>query len=151
MIRSMSGDETIKAKEAFKQFAANHFVTIEHYHADNGHTTDNSFISHCSQRQQWLTYCRVNAQFQNSLAERAIRDITKGGRKQLLHAMARWPQVVDLVLWPYALRYAVHIFNTAPVLPDGSSRLELFLRCRVGVRMRDQPPLHARYSLFKII
>ena len=52
--------------------------------------------------------------------------------------MARWPQVVDLALWPYALRYAVHIFNTAPVLPDGSSQLELFSGSQVGVRMRDQ-------------
>ena len=137
MMTSMSSDETIKAKQAFEQFAANHFVTIEHYHADNGRFADNAFINHCSQRQQRLTYCGVNAHFQNGLAERAIRDITEVGRKQLLHAMARWPQVVDLALWPYALRYAVHIFNTAPVLPDGSSRLELFLGSRVGVRTRD--------------
>ena len=138
LMTGTSSAETVKAKQAFEQFAANHLVHIEHYHADNGRFADNAFISHCSQRQQRLTYCGVNAHFQNGVAERAIRDITEGGRKQLLHAMARWPQVVDLALWPYALRYAVHIYNIAPVMPDGSSRLELFSGTRVGVRMRDQ-------------
>ena len=69
--------------------------------------------------------------------QRAIRDITEGGRKQLLHAMARWPEAVDLALWPYALRYAVHLYNTVPVLEDGISRLELFAGTQVGKRMRD--------------
>ncbi|KAL7477735.1 hypothetical protein ACHAW6_003531 [Cyclotella cf. meneghiniana] len=106
MMTNISSNETIKAKQAFKQFATNHFVTIEHYHADNGHFANNAFISHCSQWQQQLTYCRVNVHFQNGLAEKAIRDITEGGRKQLFHAMARWLQVVDLALWPYTLCYA---------------------------------------------
>ncbi|KAL7481171.1 hypothetical protein ACHAW6_007756 [Cyclotella cf. meneghiniana] len=52
MMTNMSSDETIKAKQAIEQFAANHFVTIGHYHADNGRFADNAFINHCSQRQQ---------------------------------------------------------------------------------------------------
>jgi hypothetical protein len=51
--------------------------------------------------------------------------------------MARWPEAVDLALWPYALRYAVHLYNTVPVLEDGVSRLELFAGTQVGKRMRD--------------
>jgi hypothetical protein len=137
MMTSTSSNETIKAKLAFEQFAANHFVNIEHYHADNGRFADNAFIDHCSARQQRLTYCGVNAHFQNGLAERAIRGITEDGRKQLLHAMARWPEAVDLALWPYALRYAVHLYNTVPVLENGVSRLELFAGTQVGKRMRD--------------
>ena len=132
MMTSTSSNETIKAKLAFEQFAANHFVNIEHYHADNGRFADNAFINHCSARQQRLTYCGVNAHFQNGLAERAIRGITEDGRKQLLHAMARWPEAVDLALWPYALRYAVHLYNTVPVLENGVSRLELFSGTQVG-------------------
>ncbi|KAL7476193.1 hypothetical protein ACHAW6_002071 [Cyclotella cf. meneghiniana] len=111
MMTNTSSSKTIKAKQAFKQFAANRVVTIEHYNADNGHFANNVFISHCSQWQQRLTYCRTNADFQISLAERTIRDITEGGRKQLLIAMARWLQVMDLELWPYTLCYAVHVFN----------------------------------------
>jgi hypothetical protein len=50
MMTNLSSDETIKAKQACEHFAANHFVTIEHYHADNGRFADNVFINHCSQR-----------------------------------------------------------------------------------------------------
>jgi hypothetical protein len=35
--------ETIKAKEAFKQFAAEHGFAIKHYHCNNGCFADNSF------------------------------------------------------------------------------------------------------------
>ncbi|KAL7485090.1 hypothetical protein ACHAW6_010683 [Cyclotella cf. meneghiniana] len=146
MMTSMSSNETIKAKQAFEQFAANHFVTIEHYHADNGRFADNAFINHCSQRQQRLTYCGVNAHFQNGLAERAIRDITEVGRKQLLHAMARWPQVVDLALWPYALRYAVHIFNIFALqnnLAAGNTMPRWSPRARLGLNLGPSP-FHAR-------
>ncbi len=55
----------------------------------------------------------------------------------LLHAKARWPSAVHLCLWPYAVRMAVYIFNTAPVLLDGKSRIELFSGVNVGFRMKD--------------
>jgi len=45
---------------------------------------------------------------------------------------------VDLSLWPYALQYAVHLYNTVPTLQDGVSLLELFSGTRVGSRMKDQ-------------
>lgn len=44
-------NETIKAKLAFKQFVANHFVKSKHYHADNGRFAANAFINHCLSRQ----------------------------------------------------------------------------------------------------
>ena len=59
--------------------------------------------------------------------------ITEAGRKVLLHAKMCWPYAVDLALWPYALGYAVHIHNTAPVV-DGKSRLEIFSRSEVGMK-----------------
>ena len=52
MMTNTSSHETIKAKLAFEQFAANHCVKIEHYHADSGQFADNAFINHCSSRQQ---------------------------------------------------------------------------------------------------
>ncbi len=84
-----------------------------------------------------ITYCGVNAHFQNGIAERAIRDITDSARTMLLHAKARWPSAVHLCLWPYALRYAVYIHNTVPVLLNGRSRIELFSGVNVGFRMKD--------------
>ena len=65
-----------------------------------------------------------------------LRDILESARKQLLHARARWPAAVHFALWPYAIRNAVLLHNSLPVLEDGTSRLELFSSIRVGCNMK---------------
>ena len=135
-MRNLSSEETINAKLAFEQFARNHGVTIYHYHADNGRFADNAFKSACEVSHQRLTFCGVNAHFQNGIAERAIRDLQEVARKQLLHARHRWPAAVHLALWPYAVRNAAVLYNSLPVLEDGTSRLEKFSSVRVGAKMR---------------
>ena len=136
LMRDLSSEETINAKLAFEQYARDHGVTILHYHADNGRFADNAFKLSCESSRQQLTFCGVNAHFQNGIAERAIRDLQESARKQLLHANSRWPSAMHLSLWPYALRNAMAMHNSLPVLEDGTSRLELFSGIRVGTRMR---------------
>ena len=128
--------ETILAKQAFEKYAAEHGVRIQHYHGDNGRFADNAFKQACENSGQRLTFCGVNAHFQNGIAERAIRDLCKSARKQLLHARARWPAAVHFSLWPYALRNAALLHNSLPVLEDGTSRLELFSSIRVGSNLK---------------
>jgi hypothetical protein len=122
----LSAEETLKAKRAFEQFASEHGMKIQHYHCDNGRFADNAFKQACKASRQQLTFCGVNAHFQNGIAERAICDLSESARKQLLHARARWPASVHLSLWPYALCNAALLFNTMPVLEGGTSRLERF-------------------------
>ena len=43
LMQDLLSDETIKAKEAFEQFAAEHGIAIKHYHCNNGCFADNSF------------------------------------------------------------------------------------------------------------
>ena len=131
-----SSAETITAKRAFETFAAERGVKILHYHCDNGRFQDNAFRQACHDARQQLTFCGVNAHFQNGIAECSIRDLSESARKQLLHARARWPQAVHLALWPYALRNAALLHNTLPVLEDDTSRLELFSSIHVGSNMR---------------
>jgi hypothetical protein len=88
LMQDSSSDETIKAKRAFEQFAADHGVKIAHYHCNNGRFKDSAFMQACEDAQQRLTFCGVNAHFQNGIAERAIRDLFESARKQLLHARA---------------------------------------------------------------
>ncbi len=106
MTSNLTSLETINAKRAFKRFAAEHGVKIAHYHCDNGCFTDTAFVCSCKESQQKLTFCRVNAHFQNGIAERAICNLSESVQKQLLHAKQCWPQAVSTALWPYALRSA---------------------------------------------
>jgi hypothetical protein len=94
------------------------------------------FRKACESQGQKLTFCGVNAHFQNGIAERAIQDLSKSAQKQLLHARQCWPQAVSTALWPYALRHAAYLSNLLPTLPDGQSRLELFSSIKVGSNMR---------------
>jgi hypothetical protein len=78
--------ETMKAKHAFEKYAAEHGISIKHYHCDNGRFADNLFKQSCESNRQRLTFCGVNAHFQNGIRERAIRDLANSACKQLLHA-----------------------------------------------------------------
>jgi hypothetical protein len=131
-----SSVEAIAAKRAFKTFAAEHGVKIQHYHCDNGWFSDNAFKQACQEQHQQLTFCGVNTHFQNGIAERSICNLSERGSKQLLHARARWPQAVHFVLWPYALQNAALLHNSLPVLEDSTLRLELFSSIRVGCNMK---------------
>ena len=71
----ITSEETVMAKKAFKHFAESHGVHIQHYHCDNGCFAGNAFITDHEQDKQHITYCGVNAHFQNNVDERAIRYI----------------------------------------------------------------------------
>jgi hypothetical protein len=128
--------KTLTAKLAFEQYAAEHGVKILHYHCNNGRFHNNAFQQACHDARQQLTFCGVNAQFQNGIAKQAIQDLLESVHNQLLHACARWPKGVHFALWPYALHNAVHLHNNLPVLEDGTSRLELFSSFYVGSNMK---------------
>jgi hypothetical protein len=86
MTSNLNSLETIEAKQAFERFAAQHGIRIQHYHCDNGQFANNNFKMVCEQSNQQLTFCGVNAHFQNRIAEKAIQDLSESARKQLLHA-----------------------------------------------------------------
>jgi GAG-pre-integrase domain len=73
--QSNTSDETLQAKKDFESLADRLGVRVSNYHADNGRFANNSFIQHCRAQGQGLTYCGVHAHFQNSIAERRIRDL----------------------------------------------------------------------------
>jgi hypothetical protein len=90
--------EMIEAKQAFKGFAAQHGVRIQHYHCDNGRFANINFKMGCEQSNQRLTFCGDNAHFQNRKVERAIQNLSESTRKQLLHACQRWLLAVSIAL-----------------------------------------------------
>ena len=113
---------------------------VQHYHADNGRFADNAFISDVRQKGQTISYCGVNAHFQNGIAERRIRDLQETTRTQLLHAKARWPEAINEALWPSALRNANHLKNNLPRKAEGDnavSPMELFSGVNVLSKLKD--------------
>jgi hypothetical protein len=101
----------------FERFARSHGVPhIKHYHADNGIFADNLFRKAVAEEGQSLSFCGVNAHWQNGVAERRIRELQELARTMLIHATRRWPNGITANLWPYALRQANNILNATPRL-----------------------------------
>ena len=73
--KTTNADETMEAKEAFERFAYAHGITIMHYHADNGRFANNKFREAVTLRHQTLSFCGVNAYFQNGVAERRLCEL----------------------------------------------------------------------------
>ena len=141
LMTSLTSEETIKAKQKFELFAIHRGVHIKSYNADNGRFADNAFIADCQAKQQGLTFCGVNAHWQNGIAESAIRYLSEQARKQLLHAKARWPEAIDLALWPYAIRQSAYIQNHLPPAEGGRSPMAIFCNTNVEVRLREMHTL----------
>ena len=133
---SLSSEHTLQAKHAFEAFCNKHHVIVSHYHADNGRFADNMFLSDIKNRSQTISFCGVNAHFQNGIAEKKIRDMTEMARKQLLHAKARWPTAIHLSLWPYAIRNAAYVYNNMPNTHHDISPIEVFSRSEVSPNLK---------------
>jgi hypothetical protein len=102
--KSTSSDETLEAKLSFERLAAKSGVKILRYQADNGRFTDTKFRMHAQKCNQLLTFCGVNAHFQNGVAERKIRALQDQARTMTIYAQSRWPEAVTANLWPYTVR-----------------------------------------------
>jgi hypothetical protein len=71
MQQQLTSDENVEAKHTFEAFAMSQGSKIKYYHADNAIFADNAFIKDIreSRPSQSITYCGVNAHFQNRIAE----------------------------------------------------------------------------------
>jgi hypothetical protein len=138
--KQITSEETIDAKRAFEAYSREKGVNILHYHADNGRFADNAFLKHVKDSGQTISFCGVNAHFQNGIAEKRIRDIQEQARTSLLHAKHRWPGAVEVHLWPYAMRHSVDIRNAT--LQKGKDRtpIELFACLAVRPKIRHFHP-----------
>jgi Reverse transcriptase (RNA-dependent DNA polymerase) len=132
---SLSGDETLEAKQAFEHWS--HNITIKHYHADNGRFAETKFLAAVAAAGQTISFCGVNAHFQNGKAERRIRTLQDLGRTQLLHAMARWPVAISTHLWPYAVTNVANCQNDMRQKDKKETRLELFSGSKISPNLKN--------------
>ena len=133
--RHLTSEETVQAKHAFEWSAKQRGVKILHYHADNGRFDDNAFINDCRTRGQGLSYCGVNAHFQNGIAERRIQDLQEQTRTSMLYAMSKWKKMILICLWPYAMGHANDVANATPKKGEESSPVEKFSGVKVAPKL----------------
>ncbi|KAI2514132.1 hypothetical protein MHU86_25 [Fragilaria crotonensis] len=140
--KSTNADETLEAKLAFERYASKFNVKIKSYQADNGRFAENKFMAAIKEAGQTITFCGVNAHFQNAVAERRIRTLQDQARTMLIHAQHRWPKAIDAHLWPYALRVAneVHNSTASSGREDLKSPFELFAKSEVTPNLNHFQP-----------
>jgi hypothetical protein len=108
------------------------------YHTNNGRFVDNIWKAGLAQENQGITYCGINAHWQNDIAKWRIRNLKQQARTMLLHVEHHWPEATSTSIWPYAFRTACTIFNDAPTLKGpnkDSTPFELVTRMRVSAKV----------------
>jgi len=103
--------DTLRMKRAFERFAAECGVSIKAYHADNVPFAAKEFVADLNAKGQTIDYSGTGAHHQNGVAKRTIQTVMRWARAMLMHAVIHWPDQADLELWPFALDYAVYLWN----------------------------------------
>ena len=132
---SLSAYESILAKDAFEREAALCGFTIRKYRTDNGIFTAKDYRESLAEGQT-STRSGVGAHHQNGVAEANIGRVQRMARTMLLHLRLHWPEEFSPDLWPFALDYAVYIYNHVPRKGKAGapSPAEVFCGTKIGCR-----------------
>ena len=106
------------------------FITIMPTMVDKG------FIQDCQKQRQGLTYCRVNAHFQNGIVEKKISDLQEQTWTMMLHNLCKWSLMLSIHLWPYGLHTANNTCNSTPCKDSDISPIELFSEVAVRPKLK---------------
>lgn len=96
------------------------------YHTDNGVFKSKQFMEALGVDKQKITFCGVDAHFQNGVAENSVKMVVQKARTMMLHAALRWPGYSEQELWPMALSHAVHLHNHTPSMKNQLAPVEVF-------------------------
>jgi len=102
--------ETLQGKQRYEQYCQQYKQSVQEYHSDNGIFMDKQFTQTLAQQGQPHTVTGMGAHHMNGIAECTIGFVSTWTLTMLLHAQARWPQVITKAFWPFATRHAVNIY-----------------------------------------
>ena len=88
---------------------------VRHYHADNGLFAHNGFLDSINQKDQKIIFCAVLAHHQNLIVENKNKMLTLTGRTLLLIGIRHWPEIIDSMFWPFAMKAAAERHNTLSI------------------------------------
>jgi hypothetical protein len=87
-------------------------IFVQDYLTDSGDFKSNKFVKHIHETHHLMRFCGTNAHHQNGVAGRSIQTISNMARSMILHASMQWKDGIDASLWPQAVTYATHVYNT---------------------------------------
>jgi len=125
----LNGSDTVRSKRSFERDAKKRGVDIQTYHADNGIFKSAEFVAQLESNDQPIDYSGVGAHHQNGMAEGAIHIVTDRARTMMVHQAIHWPEEADPAHWPFAMDYAVELYNHTPNRASKLSPEELMSRC----------------------
>ena len=95
---------------------------MKHYHADNSRFSDRGFHQDVTDKGLPISFCGISAHHQNGIIENRNKQLTLGVHTMLLHGMRHWPQMIDIMFWPFAMKaMAAEHLNTLHVDNDGQT------------------------------
>ena len=115
LMRDLSLTETLLAKSGMEKVMAQAGRTVKHYHSENGRFADNGFIDAVNRKDQKITFYGVGAHHQNGIIENKNKILTTGGRTLLLHGRRMWPNMIDKMFWPFAIKAVAKRLNSLQV------------------------------------
>lgn len=128
---NLSTHSTLEAKTKFEAMCRDMGVIPQEYLMDQGSCfTSAEFAKHLSLYRQISNFTAAGAHQRNAIAERSIRTIMSIARTMMLHSAIHWPEMSDATLWPFAVDYAVYLFNRMPDPSTGLSPLDVFSKTR---------------------
>ena len=63
---------------------------------------------------QTIRHSGVGGHHHNGAAENGIKNVVMKARTMMFNSALRWPESIDLSLWPLALQHAAHLYNEIP-------------------------------------
>jgi hypothetical protein len=102
----------------------------------NGIFSAEEYCLECKEKGQSKSFSGVGAQHQNDRAKRAIQTIMFMACSFMVHASLHWIDhgLDDILLWPFAVRHAVWIYNRVPNCQSGLTPLELLTMSKADHR-----------------
>jgi len=112
------------------------YTEVKHYHGNNGIFSAEEYRLECKEKGQSQSFSGVGAQHQNARAERAIQTIMFMAHSFMVHSSLHWTDQGsdDILLWPFAVKHAVWIYNRVPNCQSGLTLLELLTKSKADHR-----------------
>jgi len=123
---SLGATDTLLSKNLFKCKVVQCGCSIKHYHTNNGIFTKSQFWDAVLSMNQGHTMSGIGMHHQNGLAMHAIKTMQDRTHTMMLHLSMHWPDEYDVCLWPFAMDYAVWLFNHTPQCNSGLAPMEVF-------------------------